>query len=812
MSFLSSRTRSAREGFGKPVLRKEDARLLVGAGCYSDDVNLHDQAYACFVRSPHAHARIRRIDAGAALATPGVIAVLTGEDAAADGVRPITHSPVPSNPHEEMVRRRDVAFVAPHPPMPADCARFVGAAVAMVIADTPAAARDGAERVVVEWSPLPAVTASVAAAAAGAPLLWAGTRSNVCVESEVGDSAAVARAFSRAAHVVRLETWVQRVTGVPMEPRAAIGAWDPASGRYTVHAGAGGLGRTQTGVAGALGVPESAVRVLAREVGGNFGTRNSCYPEFALVAWAARRLGRPVKWTAERREAFLADYQGRDLVAHAELALDAGGAFLAFRTANTSNVGAHAVSFHPLNKGLAIATTVYRVPVVSMRGRAVLANTSPTTPYRSAGRPEVTFVIERLIDLAARRHGFDRLELRRKNLVPASAMPYRTAAGVLYDSGDYLAALDRAVALADWAGFEARRDEARRRGRRRGIGVANYIEINTGFPRERAHVTVRPDGRVDLVLGTLSSGQGHATSFAQLLVEWLGVELSAVRLVTGDTDVTVVGGGAHSARALRLAAVVMAKASDQIVEKGRRIAAWRLEAAAADIEFSARQFRVKGTDRSVDLFEAAAAAARADAPEDCRGPLDGTSDETMDQPSFPYGCAVCEVEVDPETGVVEVVRYTAVDDCGRAVNPMILHGQTHGGIAQGVGQALWEACAYDAASGQLLSATLMDYPLPRADMLPAFTTEISEVPSTSHPLGLRGGGEGGTTPALGTVVNAICDALADLGVEHVEMPATPERVWQAIRDAAARPSGSGTARRPSSPPLPGVAPSSAPPR
>jgi len=786
MSFLQSRTRAAREGFGKPVLRKEDAHLLTGGGCYSDDVNLPGQVYACFVRSPHGHARLRGIDTAAALATPGVIAVLTGADAAADGVKSITHSPVPANPYEDMVKSHEIVFVAPHPPMPADRARFVGEIVAMVVADTPAAARDGAERVVVEWIPLPAVTASLAATAPDAPRLWESTSSNVCVDSRVGDAAAVEAAFARAAHVVRLETWAQRVTGVTMEPRAAVGAWDPATGRYTVHAGAGGLGRTQTGVAGALGVPESAIRVTALEVGGNFGTRNSCYAEFVLVAWAARRLGHPVKWTAERREAFLADYGGRDLVSHAELALDAEGHFLAFRAANTSNVGAHAVSFHPLNKGMSIATTVYRVPAVSLRGRCVVTIPSPTTPYRSAGRPEVMFVMERLIDLAARRHGFDRVELRRKNLVPASAMPYRNAMGVVYDSGDYRAALDRTLALADWAGFEARRAEARRRGRYRGIGVASYLEINTGFPRERAHIIVHPEGRVDLVLGTLSSGQGHATSFAQLLVEWLGVELSAVRLVTGDTDVTIVGGGAHSARALRLAAIVMAKASDQIVEKGKRIAAWLLEAADADIEFSARRFTVKGTDRSVDLFEVAAAAQRADAPASFRGPLDGLSDETLPQPSFPYGCAVCEVEIDPETGVVDLVRYTTVDDCGRAVNPMILHGQTHGGIAQGVGQALWEHCHYDPETGQLLSSTLMDYALPRADALPSFTTEISEVPSTSHPLGLRGGGEGGTTPALGCVVNAICDALAELGVEHIEMPATSERVWQAIRDARPR--------------------------
>jgi carbon-monoxide dehydrogenase large subunit len=789
VSFLESRTHAAREGFGKPVLRKEDARLLMGKGCFSDDVNLPGQAYACFARSPHAHATVRRIDTAAALATPGVIAVLTGGDAVADRMRPLAHTPMPGNPHEEMIRDADVPFVAPHPPIAFDRVRFAGEVVAMVIAETPAAARDGAERIAADWTPLPAVTAGIAAAAPGAPILYEEAASNVCVDARGGDARAVDRAFLHAAHVVSLHTWIHRVTGVTMEPRSAVAAYDTAGGRYTIHAGAGGLGRTQTAVAGALGVPESAVRVIARDVGGNFGTRNSSYPEFALVAWAARRLGRPVKWTGERREAFLADYHGRDLAVQAELALDVDGTFLAFRGSNISNLGAHAVSFHPLNKGMALTGTVYCVPAVSIHGRAVVTNTSPTTPYRSAGRPEIMFVMERLIDLAARRHGFDRLALRRRNLVPASAMPYRNAVGTLYDSGDYLAALDRAVALADWAGFEARRAEARHRGRRRGIGVASYIELNTGFPRERARVTVRPEGVVDVVLGTLSSGQGHATSFAQLIVEWLGVELSQVNLVTGDTDITIVGGGAHSARALRLAAVVMAKASDQIVDRGTRIAAWLLEAAEADLEFSNGRFGVKGTDRSVDLFDAAAAAQRADAPEDCRGPLEGTSDETMPVPSFPYGTAVCEVEADPETGVVEVVRYATVDDCGRAVNPMILHGQTHGGIAQGVGQALWESCAYEAESGQLLSATLMDYALPRADMLPSFTTEISEVPSTSHPLGLRGGGEGGTTPALGAVVNAIVDALAELGVEHIEMPATPERVWRAIRDA----------RRPSEP-------------
>jgi carbon-monoxide dehydrogenase large subunit len=792
MSFLASRARTASDGIGKPLRRKEDRRLVTGRGRYTDDVARPGQAHAGMVRSPHAHAVIRGIDPGDALKTPGVLAVLTGADAAGDGVGLIPHPAVPTNPHEVPLKSRDGSpfFIAPHAPLPTDRARFVGEPVAMVLADTPAAARDGAELVRVDWQPLPATVAT--AAAVGGPPVWGERASNLCVDSQAGDADATEAAFARAVHVVRLETQVNRVTGVPMEPRGVLGEYDAASGRYTVYTGSGGSWRIQQDVARTLGVPPAAVRVVAGDVGGNYGTRNSCYPEQALVAWAARRLGRPVKWTGDRRETMLTDYQARDLVSHAELALDADGRFLALRAVNTSNVGAHAVSFIPLAKGVAVLPSVYDIPVASIHGRAVLTNTAPTTPYRAAGRPEVMFVIERLIDLAARRHGFDRVALRRRNLVPAGVMPYRNPVGLLYDSGDYADAQDRVVALADWAGFEARRAEARRRGRYRGIGIANYIELNTGAPRERAEITVRPEGRVDVVLGTLSSGQGHETSFAQLVTEWLGVGVDQVRLVTGDTDLLPFGGGSHSGRSMRLGAVVMARASDQIVARGVQLAAWLLEAAPPDIEFVDSRFAVKGTDRAVGLFEVAAAAKRSDTPEELRGPLAGVSDETMPEPSYPYGCAVSEVEVDPETGVVEVVRHTSVDDVGRAVNPLILHGQTHGGIAAGVGQALWELCHYD-ADGQLTSATFMDYALPRADSLPSFTTELSEVPSTSNPLGLRGGGEGGTTPALAAVINAVVDALAELGVEHIEMPATPERVWRAIQ-AARAPDGHG--RRP----------------
>ncbi len=788
MSFLTSRSRSARQGFGKPVPRKEDARLVTGRGRYSDDFSLPGQAQAQLVRSAHAHARVLRIDVTAALAVPGVIAVLTGRDAEADGLAPIPHKPVPTNPNEFPLGGREGSsiFIAPHPVLATDTARFAGEPVAMVIAETAAAAADGAERVVVDYEPLPSVTATRAAAQAGAPVLWEEAGTNLCVDSMAGDARAADAAFARAAHVVRLDTWVPRITGVPMEPRAALGVYDAATARYTLFAGSGGVVRHKNDLAEILGVPDTAVRVVAQDVGGNFGTRNSFYPEFALVAWAARRLGRPVKWTCTRREAFLTDYQARDLVSGMELALDAEGGFLALRGVNTSNVGAHAVTFVPLNKGRELSTSVYRVPAAAVRGCAVLSNTSPLGAYRSAGRPQVMYVMERLIDLAARRHGFDRVALRRRNLVPPGAMPYTNPFGIVYDSGEYAAVQDRAVALADWAGFETRRLEARARGRYRGIGVANYIEIATGAPRERAQITVRPDGMIDVVIGTLSSGQGHETSFAQLIVEWFGVDMGQVRLITGDTDRVPVGGGSHSGRSMRLGGVVMAKASDRIVEKGRHIAAWLLEAAAADIEFSERRFIVKGTDRSVDLFVVAGAALRGDAPEALRGPLEASCDETVSTPSFPYGCAVCEVEVDPDTGVVEIVRYTSVDDIGRAINPMIVHGQTHGGIVQGVGQALWELCDYDAETGQMQSATFMDYAMPRADMLPSFTTEISEVPSTSNPLGLRGGGEGGATPAPAVVVNAVVDAIAHLGVEHIEMPVTPERVWQAIRAAAKR--------------------------
>jgi carbon-monoxide dehydrogenase large subunit len=778
------------QGIGQPVPRKEDARLITGNGRFSDDIDLPGQVYAVMVRSPHAHARIVSISVDDALASPKVLAVLAGADAHADGLNAIPHNPIlPGAPDvSPRLAAGHRPFVSPHLPLPADKVRFAGEAVAVVIAESIAAAKDAAERVRIEYEPLAAVTRAPAAIAANAPRLWNEAASNLSLDGDLGDAAAAAQAFARAAHVVRLDTWVHRVTGVPMEPRAALANYDRATGRYTLHAGSGNVVRQRRELAGCLGVPEERVRVVAFDIGGNFGTRNAFYPEFALVAWASRRVGHPVKWTCERQEAMLSDYQARDLTVEAELALDHNGNFLALRSTNLSNLGAHTVIFAPLVKGVELMTSVYRIPAAHVRGRSVCANVPPTNSYRSSGRPEAMFVVERLIDLAAREHGFDRIALRRRNLIAECEMPFTNALGLTYDNGSYEKAMDAALALAEWKTLPQRRKDARRLGRLRGFGIANYIEIASGAPRERAEIKVFPEGRVEVVIGTLASGQGHETSFAQLVIEWLGVPFESIRLVTGDTDVVHVGGGSHAGRSMRFASIVIGKATDDIIAKASQIAAHLLDAGNREIEFAGGRFSVSGSERSIGLFEVAAAAQNGKAiPDNLRGPLSAECDETIKAAAgaFPYGCHACEVDVDPQTGQVDIVRYAAVDDVGRAVNPLIVHGQTHGGIVQGVGQALLEQCIYDPETGQLLSGSFMDYAMPRADTVPAFRTEISEVPSPNNRLGIRAGGEGGTTPALAAVINAIVDALAELGVRHIEMPATPERVWRAIQDARA---------------------------
>jgi aerobic carbon-monoxide dehydrogenase large subunit len=742
-------------GIGQPVRRREDLRLVRGAGRYTADENLPGQVYAVMVRSPHAHARIRSVATGKAAAMPGVLAVFTGADVLAGGLKPIPHKPWSPHPAEIKLRNAggEPPYEAAHYPLPADKARFVGEAVAMVVAETVNAAKDAAEQVEIDYEVLAAVAETIAAARQDAPQVH-DRASNVCFDAELGDAAATDAAFARAAHVTRFETWVQRVTGVPMEPRAALADFDSATGRFTVYAGNGGAVRLKADLATMLGVPPENVRVLMQDVGGNFGTRGMIYAEFALVAWASRKLRRPVKWIIERSESFLSDYQARDLAVEAELALDDKGRFLAMRGSNLGNLGAHTTNFAMVQKGVQMMSSIYRMPAAHFRARATLSNTSPTRPYRSAGRPEVIFVMERLIDLAARDLGYDRVAIRRKNLITEKELPYKNPFGLEYDNGDYIGGMDMALKLGDWPGLKKRRAEARKRGKYRGI---------------------------------VSQGQGHETSFAQLVTEWLGVPIEAVRFVAGDTDRVSVGGGAHSGRGMRIGSIVIKKSSDGIIEKGMRIAEHLLETAAADIEFKNGRFAVKGTNHAVGLFEVArAAAGRADLPDDLRGPLYAACDETVLEASFPYGAHVCEVEVDPETGKVTVISYAAVDDVGRAINPLIIHGQVHGGIAQGVGQALFEHAHYDPESGQLLAGSFMDYAMPRASDVPFYLTELSEVPSSTHPLGIRPAGEGGTVPALAVIINAIVDALWELGVRHVEMPATPERVWRAINDARER--------------------------
>ncbi len=767
-------------GVGEGLRRREDHRLVAGAGRYADDLRLASPAFAAFARSPHAHAAIRAIRTEAAREAPGVLAVLTAADLEVAGLTPIPHSIGSSKIGADVAMANldgSERARTPHRALPADRVRFVGDAFAAVVAETAAQARDAAELIDVDWDVLPA---NVDPLAPDAPLLWDGVAGNLALEAHIGDRQATDLAFSAAAHVARFRGAAQRVTGVHMEPRTSAAEYDAATETFTLHASSGvGVVMMRDQMAAVFGIAPEKMRVVAPpDVGGNFGTRNAIYPEFVVLALAAKRVGRPVKHVADRTEAFLSDYQGRDLHIDAELALDADGKFLALRSVNTANIGAHTVSYVPLNKGAQLMTSLYAVPVASVTARAVLTNTPPTIPYRSAGRPEAMYAIERLIDIAARRFGFDRIELRRRNML-ASGEAHRNPFGITYDAGDYAATMRQALELADWDGFEDRRVEARGRGKLRGLGFSNYIEGTSGIPRERAEIVVDGARRtVDVIVGTQDTGQGHATAFAQLVGSLLGVAHETVTIRTGDTDFVKAGGGTHSGRSLRFSSIVFQQAAQEIVSHARRRLAESLSRPVDDVSYADGHFRVVGTNESATLFELAARA-----PEKR---FEAVADVVTPGLAFPYGAATCEIEVDPETGSWEIVRYVSVDDVGRALNPMIVHGQTHGGIVQGAGQALMEAVMFDAENGQALSASMMDYAMPRAADFPSFVSAISEVPSPNHPLGFRPGGEGGTTPALGLVTNALVDAVAHLGIEDIAMPATPHRIWQAIQEAKTR--------------------------
>jgi carbon-monoxide dehydrogenase large subunit len=779
-TFPAGRLMTNKGLIGQPLARSEDFRLLTGAGRYSDDETREDIAHAVMVRSNNAHASILNIRTEEAKSKSGVLGIFTGQDWLDDGLGPM---PAWGNPKDVELKNSDgrEIFYTPLWPVAVDRVRRVGEIFAVVIAKTESQARDAMELISVDLNSLEPAIEPLKASSSAACELWSEIPKNLNVSDVKGNRDVTDELFSQARHIVDLEIVNQRVTGVPMEPRAALAEYEPNTDSFLIEAGGQGVIRFRNELSATFGLDPSKVRVISRDVGGGYGTRNHTYPEFALVMWAAKRLGMPVKWNCSRSEAFLSDYAGRDLETEASIALDQDGRILAMRSYNTGNLGTHTVSYVPIARGPTVYNGVYDIPVADIKTKAVMTNTTVTASYRGAGRPESMFVIERLMDLAAKKMGIDRIELRRLNLIDPSAIPYTNGVGVVYDSGNFARSMDMALEKADWFGFPKRRLRSEANGLLRGIGLANYIETATGYPQERAEMYVNPEGTVEIVIGTQSSGQGHETTFPQIVADWLGISVSAIWLKTGDTDFVAAGSGSHSSRSMRLAGHLFRQTSDRIIEKGRLIAAHCLEAAPTDIGYAGGQFSVSGTDRKLSLFEIAGSAEqRDDLPKGLDGPLQAVAEISGPLPAYPNGCHVAEIEIDPETGVVEIIKYTGIDDVGRIVNPLIVDGQTHGGIVQGVGQALMEKCAYD-ESGQLITGSFMDYAMPRAESVPSFDLGFNEIIAASTFLGVKGGGEGGTTAAPPALVNAICDALADFDVDHLEMPVTSEKVWAAIQ-------------------------------
>jgi carbon-monoxide dehydrogenase large subunit len=768
-----------RFGIGQPVTRKEDARFLTGRGRYVADIDLARQAHAVFVFSPHAHARIRGIDKTAAEQMPGVYAVLTGEEWVADGLGTLD----PEVMAEDM--GGPTGYRTKRPPLAVDRVRYVGERVAVVVAATEAQARDAAELVSVEYDTMPAVVRAEDAILPGAPLLHEGAANNASFTMNMGNAGAVDGAFGRAHHVTRLSLYNNRLTAVTMEPRGCIAEYDPGTRRWTLYSSTQNVhGVRQILAHQILHVPESRIRVVARDVGGGFGMKGNVYPEEAVIVWAARRVGRPVKWIPSRSEALLGDAQGRDQNVAAELALDADGKFLALRWSGSHNAGAYieGAGVVMIVFSLKLASTVYDIPAVAVTSSLVFSNTAPTVPYRGAGRPEAVYIMERLVDQAGREMRIDPAELRKKNLIRSDAYPYETRTGWVYDTGNYAAAMAKCQALADWDGYAARRARSEAAGKYRGRSITYYVD-NTGVFNERMELRFDPSGEITIVAGTLSHGQGHETSYAQMVADWLGVPEDKIHLAQADTDEVAIGRGTYASRSMMIGGSALRGAADEVIERGKRFAAHFMEADAADIAFANGAFTIAGTDRSMPIGQIAQMSfIPVGLPSELGVGLQGAGAFSSAMPSFPNGCHICEVEIDPGTGAAELDRYTVVDDCGTVINPLLAKGQIHGGIAQGAGQALYEDVVYDPDSGQLLTGTLMDYGIPRADTMPAIAVDFSPVPSTTNPLGAKGVGEGGTVASTPTVMNAILDALAPIGVTDVPMPATPERIWRAIRE------------------------------
>ncbi|MDB5547940.1 MAG: carbon monoxide dehydrogenase [Tardiphaga sp.] len=771
-----------KNAIGQPVRRKEDDTLVRGKGRYTDDVSLPGQAYGWMVRSSHAHGILRGIDTEAATAMPGVLGIWTGKDLAEAGYGAFTCGlPLKSRDGTPLQQTSRFALMT-------DKVRFVGDPVAIVVAETVSQARDAAEAVILDIEPLPAVTDAAEACRPGAPQLYDHIPNNVALDYHYGDSDAVAAAFASAAHVTRLDIVNTRVAVVPMEPRAALAVYDKAREHYTLQLPTQGVSGNRNTLAKALlKVPNDKVRVLTGNVGGSFGMKNINYPEYISILHAAKMLGRPVKWTDDRSGSFLSDSHGRAQKIHAELALDAAGQFLAVRLSGYGNLGAYITGVSPsplsLNTGKNLSS-VYRTPLMSVDIKCVLTNTTLMGAYRGAGRPEANYFMERLIDAAADEMKIDRMTLRKRNFIKPSQMPFKASSGVTYDSGDFAGVFGKAIAMSDHAGFAKRKKDSRRQGKLRGIAVGSYLEVTAPPSPELGKIVFEADGSVKLITGTLDYGQGHATPFAQVLSAQLGVPFDAVKLEQGDTDVVRMGNGTGGSRSITASGQAIVEASKLVIKKGRVAAAHLLEASEGDIEFEAGRFTIAGTDRGIDIMELARQLRDTRQPDGVPDTLD-VDHTSSDVPStFPNGCHVAEVEIDPDTGVIRIVGYTGISDFGTVVNPMIVAGQLHGGVAQGIGQALMEEVSYD-DSGQPITGSFMDYAMPRAEDIPIMATGDHPSPTPSNPLGTKGCGEAGCAGSLSTVVNAVIDALSDYGIKHLDMPLTPERIWRAIQDAKA---------------------------
>jgi carbon-monoxide dehydrogenase large subunit len=771
-------------GIGQPVPRTEDPRFLKGVGRYVADLLPANLAHGLVLRSPHAHARIKSIDTAAAKKAPGVLAVLTGADARADklGVLPCTAPPVAFGGPPK-------AFMALHPILQHERVRFVGDPVAFVVAETLHQARDAAELVRIDYEVLPAIAATGEAHKPNAPLIWPDAPGNVWFAMERGDKTATDAAFGRAAHVVSLNIVNNRLSANSMEGRTALAEYDPVSGKTTLHTSTQQPHKVRAGLAGAVfREPEMKYRVVSPDVGGGFGMKGGVFPEDALVCWAARRCGRPVKWVAERMESIQSDCHGRDSVSQASLALDANGRFIGLRVDTNYCQGAYLTPSAgvPAGMGSMAYTNVYDIAAAHIALRAVYTNTTPVGPYRGAGKPEAIYVMERLVDKAAAEMNIDPIEIRRRNYIRPAAVPYKTPIVLVHDSANYEAVMDMAVEAADWNGYAGRKAESKRRGRLRGRGVAYFMEICGPF-NDRMEIRFDENGSITVVAGTHSHGQGHETVYAQMVSEWLGVDFHSVRMIQGDTDQVGFGRGTYGSRSMTIGGSALKNAADVLVEKAKKMAGHVLEASAGDIAFTDGKFTVVGTDRSIGLVELARKSyAPAGWPAELGVGLEAVGTFTPSRSNFANGCHVCEVEVDPDTGDVKIVRYVGVDDSGVIINPLLFEGQIHGGLAMGIGQALLEHVAFDDETGQLLSGSFMDYAMPKAGHFASF--ELHDLPDRcrSNPIGVKGAGESGTVGAPPTVINAIVDALRERGVTDVPMPATPLRVWQAMQGAVAR--------------------------